>query len=791
VGEAQSQNRIPSENPGINIAGFDAVSVNAAAFDETSAARISGRFLADHHRKMLEQESSISLQLIDQRGYFTAQHPKELIALGFNEAQAITPALVIPLYGVDGDIVGHQSRPDKPRHKSGKPIKYETPAGWSMRLDISPAIRKTLLDPREPLWITEGAKKADSAAVRGLCCIDLIGVWNFRGANEYGGIAELADWDRIPLKSKDVGRKVYIVYDNDILTKPGVRAAMIRLARILRRKGARPVHAVVIPARMTGKTGLDDYFRAGGNVNELRESTQDDLLENTAITINNRSLAEITTDSLKALVAANHPPQIFVRAGNLVRVVEDERMVAKIRDLDEHSLRGMFARCASFVRKTKSEDTEMAPPKDMVMDVISLGRWPEIPPIVSIIKAPVLAHDGTLSLEPGYCPKSKVYIASKESWPEYPGSAQEAARFILDDVLGDFPFSGEADRANTLALMVLPIVRGVIEGPTPLHLFDAPAPGTGKSKLATISLMPTMGDEITATTGTKDEEEWRKKIASALLEGRAYVFLDNLSRKVDSETLAGVLTSREWNDRALGSLSNINVPVRSIWIATSNNADLSREILRRTVWIRLDAHVERPEDRTDFKHPQIEQWVSANRAVIVSALCRLVSEWVGQGRPFYTGRKLGSYEEWSKVIGGILQVADVPGFLGNIEALRDSADSEEPSWAAFYERWYEHFEEMNVKTGELREIFEEDDALRGLLGGKDEFSRATRLGHLIKKRVDMIAGGYKVERTGQHRRAGTYRLVKFAREGDEKSPITSKETPQPRAQSQMIEEAEL
>jgi len=40
---------------------------------------------------------------------------------------------------------------------------------------------------RLPLFITEGIPKGDAAVTIGLCCIALLGVWNFRGTNDAGG----------------------------------------------------------------------------------------------------------------------------------------------------------------------------------------------------------------------------------------------------------------------------------------------------------------------------------------------------------------------------------------------------------------------------------------------------------------------------------------------------------------------------------------------------------------------------------------------------------------------------
>src|SRR5690606_12460616 len=90
----------------------------------------------------------------------------------------------------------------------------------------------------------------------------------------------------------------------------------------------------------------------------------------------------------------------------------------------------------------------------------------------------------------------------------------------LRNLLIDFVFDSDASFAHAIALMLSPIVRPAINGPTPLHLVDAPTPGSGKSLLARICLIPGVGKNIAITSGPKEEEEWRKKITSGLLSGK-------------------------------------------------------------------------------------------------------------------------------------------------------------------------------------------------------------------------------------------------------------------------------
>ena len=56
----------------------------------------------------------------------------------------------------------------------------------------------------------------------------------------------------------------------------------------------------------------------------------------------------------------------------------------------------------------------------------------------------------------------------------------KAKDLLLDELLADFPFASQADRANAVAWLLLPLIRPSIDGPTPLHLIEAPIQGTGK-----------------------------------------------------------------------------------------------------------------------------------------------------------------------------------------------------------------------------------------------------------------------------------------------------------------------
>src|ERR1700747_780028 len=135
----------------------------------------------------LTRGSAIADGIATAGGYCSVRSARELAALGFAASQQRAPAMVIPIWDVHGRVALHQCRPDEPRETNGKAVKYETPVGRQLVIDVPPATPPHLADSTRPLWITEGSRKADAAASIGLHCVALIGVWGWgRGQDEQG-----------------------------------------------------------------------------------------------------------------------------------------------------------------------------------------------------------------------------------------------------------------------------------------------------------------------------------------------------------------------------------------------------------------------------------------------------------------------------------------------------------------------------------------------------------------------------------------------------------------------------
>jgi hypothetical protein len=224
-------------------------------------AAANGRRLADHHRQMLET-SGISAEVIGARGYFTVERKADVAALGFGPSLQYAPTLVIPVHGVvPGEAPWYMHRPDETPIRDGRERKYLIPAGRKMALDVPPTVHAGLGDPRPPLFVTEGPKKADALVSAGAkAVVGLPGVWNWRGRNGSNGRVLLPDWEWVALKD---GRQVYICFDSDVLLKEQVHEACNRLAAALKRMGAKVAFVYLPAAADGGKTGVDDFLGQG------------------------------------------------------------------------------------------------------------------------------------------------------------------------------------------------------------------------------------------------------------------------------------------------------------------------------------------------------------------------------------------------------------------------------------------------------------------------------------------------------------------------------------------------
>ena len=366
-------------------------------------------------------------------------------------------------------------------------------------------------------------------------------------------------------------------------------------------------------------------------------------------------LARLTDRSWSLLFASNAPPWLYRCGGGPSWVERDDDGRPVPRPMTEDRLRHVLAQLVNWRKRAPNGDLVPAYPPPVLLKNLLATPDPALPVLAGIVTAPVFGSDGTLITEPGYHPAARLLY---EPAPELraaagPGATRRpqqiaAARsLLLDDLLGDFPFVGDAERAHALALLLLPFVRPMIAGPTPLHMVEKPAPGTGATLMVdAISIIAT-GTSASVMVEGRDEDEWRKRLTAKLREIPSILLIDNLRRQLDASSVAAALTAPYWEDRVLGKSEMVRFPIRCVWIATGNNPQFSNEIARRMVRIRLDPHEDQPWLREGFRHPNLLAWVWQNRARLVAACLTLGRAWIAAGMPRHQ-KTIGSFEGWAR-----------------------------------------------------------------------------------------------------------------------------------------------
>lgn len=410
------------------------------------------------------------------------------------------------------------------------------------------------------------------------------------------------------------------------------------------------------------------------------------------------------------LMASNRTPWVFRFAGQPTWVVPDDEGRPVATAITEERLRHMLARLAHWKKLNGKGELVAAPPPIAVVKSVLATPDPALPVLVGIVNTPVFGRGGTLLTTPGYHPDARLLYAPTPGFvvptiPAKPSAAEVAAarNLLCEDLLGDFPFVGPAEMAHVIALLLLGFLRGMIDGPTPLHLIEKPSPGSGATLMVDAVATILTGSGASVMTEGRDDDEWRKRVTAKLRQIPAIVLIDNLRAKLDSSAVAAALTAPFWEDRILGASEMARLPIRCLWIATGNNPEFSNEMARRLLRIRLDPHEERPWQRTGFRHPDLMTWVRANRPRLVAACLTLCQAWIAAGKP-RGARTIGSFENWAHVVGGVLEVAGIPGFLGNLDEMMEASDSEGAGWSAFIAAWWDRFGTAEVGAADLFDV---------------------------------------------------------------------------------------
>ncbi|WP_437647313.1 hypothetical protein [Sorangium sp. So ce362] len=372
----------------------------------------------------------------------------------------------------------------------------------------------------------------------------------------------------------------------------------------------------------------------------------------------------------RAIVAMRSDADVYQREGVLVHVVrtrtdlsEDGTFIPagtpQIRPVALATLRERLTSVARWMRLDKRSNlfVQVIPPDEVVQALLARGAWAGVRPLIGMIEAPSLRPDGSLLDAPGYDPTTGyLYAPSAEFPPVPPEPTQDDARRALaelEELFEDFPHKSKDHRAAAIAGILTLLARPAIRGNIPALIWESTTPGTGKGLGADLVGVVGTGRPTAKLNFPSEPVELDKVLAGCALDGAAVINFDNVptSLPFGGGTLDRCLTSGgRVQIRVLGKSGNPTLPWETMVMATGNNMFIKDDLARRCIVSALESHLENPEERQDFRHPDLLAWATAERPRLVCAGLIILRAFIVAGRPKMEIGTWGSFEQWAALI---------------------------------------------------------------------------------------------------------------------------------------------
>lgn len=289
-------------------------------------------------------------------------------------------------------------------------------------------------------------------------------------------------------------------------------------------------------------------------------------------------------------------------------------------------------------------------------------------------------------LQPGYDAETKTFTTSgAQDFDEELSPA--AAVEWLNKLMRDFPW-GDAERSRSVfvcAFLTL-FCRNLFIGRSPLFLFVANLPGSGKSMLTRLCIEPVVGPEKTSPSGWNrdDRQETRKEMDAAAQAFSPVLWFDDVDRcKVFGTDLNRWLTGSTWACRVMGTKETFNGVLRAVTFMTGNGVTTDDNLERRTLTVDLFARQKSSERKKEADRIEVDEAFfqrSENMRHCLAVCWALVRWWdVECDRMTTEQRFVESFEDWSRIVPSIAEMSGYKKGLAPYEA-PDGGNQEGREW---------------------------------------------------------------------------------------------------------------
>lgn len=361
-----------------------------------------------------------------------------------------------------------------------------------------------------------------------------------------------------------------------------------------------------------------------------------------------------------------------------------------------------------------------------------LDELKQFPQINLLTHNPVYGPDWNL-VQPGYNPETGIY---------YMGTPIELATGThhLDQLLKDFCFKSDPDRANYIGMLLTMLLMPHFIGAKPLALFNGNQPGLGKTILAQIIAVLRGGKTVPTISYNANDEEFEKRLGAAVLAGETSLIIDNAKGKgganasIDSPCLERSITDETLSYRLLGKSSMIKAENSHIFCLTANSPNVSRDLITRSISINME--YEGDPRKREFTIADPEQYAEDNREKLLGELAGMIESWKAADRPQGDYQSRFDKKDWSKIVGGILDVAGISGFLANSKDADELLDPVRLEIANLVDLIVATSPPRQWGGADMAQLAAEHNILASQLGSVAGRSRDIRMGKLLSRFVD-------------------------------------------------------
>lgn len=475
----------------------------------------------------------------------------------------------------------------------------------------------------------------------------------------------------------------------------------------------------------------------------------------------------------------------YQRGGLIVTVVTDPgTRETRIQDVTQQSLVRSLAGAALWERyDARAQDwVRTDPPARHAGVLFDSTSYPHLPVLAGLTRQPYLRPDGSLMTAPGYDTATGmfgVFNAREFAIPPQPTREDAEAAFAqLTDLLTEFSFAGEVDRAAALTAILTAAVRPSLPVAPMFHV-RAHMVGSGKSYLCELITAFATPQRGTPTSFPADDEECRKLLLAELLRAPAVVEFDNLTGDlVAHKSLCTALTSEFMSGRILGVSKTATVGTRALFLSSGNNVGPVQDMTRRCLTIRLSPQCEVPAARS-FTRPDLVRDVLRERGRYVSAALTIIRAWIVAGKPKTECKSLASFGDWSELCRQpLLWLGCADPTASVFEAMTEDPDRE--TLSRLLQAWFATFGKtpamvrdavkqaslFHDQNSELREV------LRDIADERGEINRR-KLGWWIRRHAGRIVDGLRIVRATGNGSAERWRVEVV----DAVSPVLSVSMP--------------